>query len=117
MRPAGRFDETEYDHDLQQGRDQPKSPYQFKLRDEASSKVLREHGVDVSRDPFAEGGEQGAGDKIVVRKPCTYRYVVGRQRRSRLLGLSALKSRYMEPLILIRWTRGPFFGCQDGNGG
>lgn len=82
---ARRFDDTQYDHDLQQARDQPKSPYQFKLRDEASSRVLREKGVTVSRDPFAAGGEQGAGDKIVVRQPCTYRWAISLRATSAFL--------------------------------
>jgi len=71
------LDNTEWDHDKQQGRDPPKSPYQFQVRDEASSKVLREHGVMVNRDPFVSERDQGTQDKVVTRRPCTYRYVDG----------------------------------------
>jgi len=75
--PMPWFDNTQYDHDKQQGRDPAKTPYQFKMRDEQSSRVLREHGVMTSRDPFVSERDQGTQDKVVVRSPCTYRYVDG----------------------------------------
>ena len=47
------------------------------MRDEKSSKTLRDAGIIVSRDPFVSETEQGQQDKVVVRRPCTYRYVDG----------------------------------------
>jgi len=75
--PLPWYDSTQWDHDLQQAVDPPKSPDAFRLRDAKSSATLTKAGVVVSRDPFVSEKEQGHSDKVVVRRPCTYRYVDG----------------------------------------
>ena len=75
--PLPWYDQTQWDHDRQQAVDAPRSPYEFKMRDEQSSASLTKAGVAVSRDPFVTEREQGQQDKVVVRAPCTYRYVDG----------------------------------------
>jgi hypothetical protein len=75
--PLPWYDSTQWDHDLQQAVDPPKSPDAFRLRDAQSSATLTKAGVAVSRDPFASEKEQGHSDKVVIRSPCTYRYVDG----------------------------------------
>lgn len=83
--PLPWFDPSEWDSEVNQPREAPRSPYEFKLRDEDSSKVLKSKGVVTSRDPFAqdralslpsyESEEQGFGDRVVQRTPCSISYV------------------------------------------